>query len=328
MAQYKYIALIGLGRWGKNILRNLIEIGVVHSVCEINVDVIDYWKEKYSDIQFTNSFEKIISDPKIEGIVISTPSNTHYQLVKSALQAGKDVFVEKPLALNKDEGDELVVLAERNKLILMVGHILLYHPGVLKLKHLISEGQLGKIQYIYSNRLNIGPLSYQENILWSYAPHDISAMIFLVNDEPYKVQANSVDYFTKGVYDSSWVSLEFPTGIKGFIFVSCLHPFKEQRLVVVGSRGMAVFDDVSNDKLKLYPYSVDWVDGKIPQILKKDYQQIEIENYEPLKLELQSFIECMHTRKSPITNGLESIKVLRILEMAEKSISQNHESKL
>lgn len=184
-----FIGLAGLGYWGKNLLRNFYESGVLHTACDADPVTLSEQQKKFPEANYCNSFENLLSNPEIQAIAISTPAATHAELIKKALKTGKDVFVEKPLALTVKEGEELVKLAEKENRILMVGHILQYHPAVIKLKELISTGQLGKVQYIYSNRLNIGKLRTEENILWSFAPHDISVILMLLEDEPVKVSA-------------------------------------------------------------------------------------------------------------------------------------------
>ncbi len=317
------IALIGLGYWGKNILRNLYELGVLHTACDRNEETINEKKKQYPGVKFTTSFEEILKDKEINAVAIATPAATHYQLAKQALYAGKDVFVEKPLAMKVKEGQELVEIAKKESRILMVGHILQYHPGVKKLKELINSGTLGKIQYIYSNRLNIGKLRTEENILWSFAPHDISVILMLLGEEPQKVYAHGGDYLNKGIYDTTMTILEFKNGVKAHIFVSWLHPYKEQKLVVVGSHAMAVFDDVSKEKLFLYPHKIEWKDGKIPVAHKAEYEVIPIEMQEPLKEEIKHFIDCIKERKKPFTNGEEGLRVLKILEYAEQCLSSH-----
>jgi UDP-2-acetamido-3-amino-2,3-dideoxy-glucuronate N-acetyltransferase len=245
----KFIGLVGLGYWGQNILRNLYELTVLHTACDNDPQIIAERKAKFPNLNFTTSFDEMVNNPDIKAVAISTPAATHYHLAKQSLLAGKDVFVEKPLALTVKEGEELLRLAEKESRILMVGHILQYHPAVLKLKEIISAGELGKIQYIYSNRLNIGKLRTEENILWSFAPHDISVILTLLEEEPISVSAFGGDYINDGVCDTTLTFLEFKNGVKGHIFVSWIHPYKEQKLIVVGSKGMAVFDDVSKEKL-------------------------------------------------------------------------------
>ena len=195
----------------------------------------------------------------------------------------------------------------------MVGHILQYHPAVKKLKELITSGGLGKVQYIYSNRLNIGKLRTEENILWSFAPHDISVILMLIGEEPIRVSAFGGDYLNKGIYDTTLTTLEFGNEVKGHIFVSWLHPYKEQKFIVVGSKAMAVFDDVSKEKLFLYPHKIEWKDGKMPVAHKADYQVISVDSGEPLRLELGHFIDCVLQRKRPLTDGHEGLRVLKTL---------------
>ncbi|RJQ42895.1 MAG: oxidoreductase [Nitrospiraceae bacterium] len=318
--QEKFIGLIGLGYWGKNILRNLHEMGILHTACDTDAGILSERSKVYQGIEYTSSFESMIASPQIKAIAISSPAVTHYSLVKKSLLAGKDVFVEKPLALTVREGEELVKIAEKENRILMVGHILQFHPAVIRLKELITSGELGKIQYIYSNRLNIGKLRTEENILWSFAPHDISIILMLLGEEPVRVSAFGGDYLNRGIFDTTLTSMEFSNGVKSHIFVSWLHPYKEQRLIFVGSKAMAVFDDVSKEKLCIYPHKIEWMNGKIPVAQKADYEVVPVEKGEPLKQELQHFMECVLERRRPITDGREGLKVLRILEEAENAL--------
>ncbi|MDH4128872.1 MAG: Gfo/Idh/MocA family oxidoreductase, partial [Spirochaetota bacterium] len=248
-------------------------------------------------------------------------------IAKSILLAGKDVFVEKPLALNSSQGRELVMLAKEQNCILMVGHILHYHSAIIKLKQMITIGQLGQIQYVYSNRLNIGKLSIGENILWSFASHDISILLSLLEEPLINVSAFGEDIINKGIYDTALVNLEFKSGIKGHIFVNWLHPFKEQKLVIVGSIGMAVFDDVSMEKLYFYPHKIETKIGTVPVVHKADYQIIQVDCNESLKEELKHFIDCIINRKKPITDGKEGLKVLEVLEIAENSLKDYKSNK-
>ncbi len=320
----KFVALLGAGYWGKNLLRNLYELKVLHTVCDVNTRALENFKEKYPGVNYSSSYEDILKNENIKAVVIATPAATHSERAKEALLADKDVFVEKPLALRVSEGEELVKLAsERNK-ILMVGHILQYHPAVLKLKELIKGGTLGKIHYIYSNRLNIGKLRTEENILWSFAPHDISIILMLLEEEPIKVQAFGRAILNSNIHDVTLTTLEFPGGVKGHIFVSWLHPFKEQKLVVVGSESMVVFDDVSEEKLFVYPHRIKWKDGKIPVAHKAEFYTVEIEKKEPLKEEMKHFVECVLTRKNPRTDGLEGLRVLRILNLCQKALEETY----
>jgi UDP-2-acetamido-3-amino-2,3-dideoxy-glucuronate N-acetyltransferase len=319
----KFIGLVGLGYWGKNILRNLYELGVLHTACDNDLTIISEHKKKFPEINYVNTFEELLNNSEVKAVAIASPAETHYELVIKTLNAGKDVYVEKPLALTIQDGKELVEIAKSEQKILMVGHILQYHPAVMKLKELISSGELGKIQYIYSNRLNIGKLRTEENILWSFAPHDISVILMLLEEEPVKVTAFGGDYLNTGIYDTTMTTLDFKDGVKGHIFVSWLHPFKEQKLIVVGSKSMAVFDDVSKEKLFLYPHKIEWKQGKIPLAQKAEYQIVPLEKTEPLKEELRHFIECVIERKKPKTDGSEGLRVLKVLEAAENSLKSH-----
>lgn len=316
------VAVVGAGYWGKNLIRNFNELGALSAICETNPDNPNL--AQYKGIKTYTDYNDLLKDNDLHAVAISAPAVMHYEMAKKALNAVKDVYVEKPLALTVKEGQELVDLAEKMKRVLMVGHILQYHPAVIKLKEVISKGELGKIQYIYSNRLNIGKLRTEENILWSFAPHDISIILMLLEEEPVSVIAAGGDYLNKGIQDTTLTSLEFRNGIKGHIFVSWLHPFKEQKLVVVGSKGMAVFDDVSSEKLFLYPHSISWSEGKIPVAQKAEHRVIPFEKAEPLKEELRHFIDCVQHRKRPRTDGAEGLRVLKVLEAAEMSLSRNN----
>lgn len=322
----KSVALIGLGYWGQNILRNLHEFGVLHTACDSNVAVMEEHKKKFADIRYLESWEKILPDPAIRAVAIATPAVMHYACAKQCLLAGKDVFVEKPMAITVSEGEELVALAQKNNRILMVGHVLHYHPAIVKLKEIIGQGRLGKIQYVYSHRLNIGKLRIEENILWSFAPHDISILLMLLEEEPAKINAFGGDYVNQGIFDTTLTSLEFKNGVKGHIFVSWLHPYKEQKLVVVGSQAMAVFDDVSEEKLCLYPHKIEWKEGKMPVAQKAASQAIAIEKNEPLKEELRHFCACVVSRQTPKTDGVEGLRVLKVLESAQKCLIANTQS--
>ena len=321
---YPFIGLVGLGYWGKNILRSLHELGTLHTACDLDQVTLLERKKQFPGITYTGSFEEILKNSSIQAIAIALPAANHYEYVKKALLAGKDVFVEKPLALTVQEGKELVELANAENRVLMVGHILQYHPAVLKLKSLISDGELGKLHYIYSNRLNIGKLRTEENILWSFAPHDISVILMLLEEEPINVTAFGGDYVNNAVYDTTMTMLSFKNGVKGHIFVSWLHPYKEQKLIVVGSKAMAVLDDMSKEKLFLYSHKIEWKNGKIPVAQKSDYQVIPTEPLEPLKEELKHFAACVLQRKTPKTDGAEGLRVLKILEWADKSITDTN----
>ncbi|MBM3611203.1 MAG: oxidoreductase [Alphaproteobacteria bacterium] len=312
------ISIVGCGYWGKNLVRNFSELGALHSVCDANSSLADKVSETYSIPALT--FEQVLSSD-CDGIVIAAPAIQHFDLAQKALKAGKHVFVEKPLALKVEDAKTLCALAQDLKLTLMVGHLLQYHPAFLELKQLIAKGNLGRLQYIYSNRLNLGKFRNEENILWSFAPHDISMILALAGDLPESVYATGACHLNPHVQDVTTTHLSFKNGIKAHIFVSWLHPYKEQKLVVVGDRGMAVFDDGLpwNEKLKLYPHQVTWVNG-LPQPEKAEVINISLAESEPLKLECQHFVDSIATNNKPRTDGEEGLRVLQVLDGAQRSI--------
>lgn len=314
------VAVVGGGYWGKNLVRNLYDLGALAAICDQDEARLATLSTQYEDVQML-SFSEILADRNITGVVIATPAETHHDLIRQALLAGKDVFVEKPLCLSVQTGESLVALAKQLDRILMVGHLLWYHPVVLKLKSLINTGTLGRIQYIYSNRLNLGKIRREENILWSFAPHDISVILGLLNEEPDEVQAQGGNYLHPQIADVTVSMLSFPSGVKAHIFVSWLHPFKEQKLVVVGDRKMAVFDDMEPvDKLRLYPHSIDWK-NHLPVPNKAEAEVVSCEAGEPLKAECLHFLEAIKNRSTPRTDGEEGIRVLKVLEACQKAFS-------
>jgi UDP-2-acetamido-3-amino-2,3-dideoxy-glucuronate N-acetyltransferase len=318
------IAIIGTGYWGKNLVRNFHALGVLHTICDINSESLESFSKQYKGIKTTVSFAETLNNPEIKGIVISTPAETHATMAREAILAGKDVFVEKPLCLTEEEGLELNTLADKHDCILMVGHLLWYHPVVLKLKELIDKGELGRIQYIYSNRLNLGKLRREENVLWSFAPHDISVIIGFANEMPQSIRAQGGNFLHQNIADTTMTMLNFASGIRAHIFVSWLHPFKEQKLVVVGDQKMAVFDDTLpwEDKLKIYPHTIEWTNN-IPVAHKAEGENIRVEQDEPLRAECAHFIDCIRSRQTPRTDGKEGIRVLRILNSCQKSLEMN-----
>ncbi len=315
------VAVIGAGYWGKNLVRNFYELGALRTVCDVSPEVLTRVREKYA-VETTHQVEGLLSDASIDAVVIAAPAAQHYQLVRECLQNGKDVFVEKPLALQTSEAEALVNLARERDRILMVGHILQYHPAIVELKRLIAQGELGKIQYIYSSRLNLGKLRTEENILWSFAPHDIAALLFLLGETPEEVATHGGSFFNPPVVDTTLTSCTFKSGVKGHIFVSWLHPFKEQKLAIVADKRMAVFDDLETErKLVLYSHRINWVD-RVPVAQKDGGEVVPIDAAEPLRLECEHFLECVRTRQQPRTDGESALRVLQVLDACERSLSQ------
>ena len=315
----KKIAVVGVGYWGKNLVRNFYELGALGALCDTNAELEEDYKKKYKDVKFYRNYQEVLADPNIRAVALATPAVTHYELAKAALETGKDVLVEKPLAVEVKHGEELVRLAEAKGRILMVGHILRYHPAILRLQRLIQDGVLGKINYLYSNRLNIGKIRTEENILWSFAPHDISVMLSLLNEMPARVTCKGGAYLNNDVTDVTLSHFEFPSGVRAHIFVSWLHPIKEQKLVVVGSEKMAVFDDTVDHKLVLYPHRVEWK-NRIPTAVKAEGEPVALDGREPLRAECEHFLNCLDSRSRPVSDGKEGLRVLHVLDACQRAL--------
>lgn len=315
----KCIALIGAGYWGKNLVRVFWELGALRIVCDLNEKNLLDRKKEFPELETTSDYDSILDDDEIRAVVIATPAATHYDVCKKAMLAGKDVFVEKPLALKVEEAEELVKIAKENNRILMVGHLLLYHPAVIKLKELIASGELGDIRYIYSNRLNFGKLRKEENVLWSFAPHDISVIVDILG-MPEKVASSGKSYLQKDIPDTTISILEFEGEKAAHVFVSWLNPFKEQKLSVIGSKAMAVFDDQAKDKLIIYRHEVKWLENGYPDAVKAEGEIMEIAKGEPLKEEAMHFLECIKERKEARTDGKSALNVLKVLDVCQRSM--------
>lgn len=320
-AAKEQIAVIGAGYWGVNHVRNFHELGVLSMVCDTSKSSLEKIVEKFPGVRVESDIASAIVASGVRGVVIATPAETHYSLARAAIEAGKDVLVEKPLTLDVTEGKHLVNMAAERGAILMVGHLLEYHPAVLRLRQLIESGKIGELRYIYSNRLNLGKVRREENILWSFAPHDIAIILRLIGGWPSRVAVTGGMYLQPSVADVTVTSIEFPTGVRAHIFVSWLHPYKEQRLVVVGSKRMAVFDDVRTEgKLMVYDQGVEFVDGA-PITRKSEGVAEELDIAEPLRLQCLQFLESIETRRNPLTDGESGLRVLRVLDAAERSLA-------
>jgi UDP-2-acetamido-3-amino-2,3-dideoxy-glucuronate N-acetyltransferase len=318
-ARQRGVAVVGVGYWGKNLVRNFHQLGALAALCDEREAVERECHAQYPAVVFHREYGALLADPAITAIALATPAVTHFEMAKAALEAGKDVLVEKPLAIDVRHGEQLVQLAHAKGRILMVGHILRYHPAILKLQELIQNGALGKLTYIYSNRLNIGKIRTEENILWSFAPHDISVMLALLNEMPSRVSCQGNAYLNQDVVDVTLSHFDFPSGVQGHIFVSWLHPVKEQKLVVVGSTKMAVFDDMAEHKLLLYPHRVEWK-NRIPTAVKAEAEVVPLESDEPLRAECQQFLEAVATRTPPVSDGAEGLRVLRVLDACQRAL--------
>jgi len=319
------IAVIGAGYWGKNLVRNFHQLGTLKAICDADRKTQSQMRKDYPDIACTDRFDDLLNDPSLTAMVIATPAVTHFALAAQALEAGKHVFVEKPLAVTFDEGSQLVAKARAAGKILFVGHILHYHQGVVKLKEMIANGKIGRLQYVYSRRLSLGKIRREENILWSFAPHDISLILSIVGEDPSYVDAVGNNFLHASIADVTMTNLKFPSGIGAHIFVSWLNPYKEQRLVVVGSQGMLVFDDTQpiDEKLVLYPHIINWKDG-LPIAEKAAAIAVSLSDRweEPLKAECRAFMGAISTGQQPFTSGEEGLRVLHVLELSQKSLKE------
>jgi UDP-2-acetamido-3-amino-2,3-dideoxy-glucuronate N-acetyltransferase len=321
------IAVIGTGYWGKNLARNYAQLQALKLICDKNESILEQMKAQYPSIDTEMALNDVLKRDDIHGVVIATPAETHFNIAREVLLAGKHAYVEKPLVLQEGEAYELINLAAEKNLTLMVGHLLQYHPVFERLKKMTQAGELGRINYIYSHRLNLGKIRREENILWSFAPHDISMILSLAGEEPEQVMATGGNYLHRKIADVTTTHLEFSSGLRAHIFVSWLHPFKEQKLVVVGDRKMAVFDDTLPwpDKLLIYPHEIKW-ENNMPVPAKGEPERIDVDPIEPLKRECEHFLTCISTGQQPLTDGNEGLRVLRILNASQQSLNENGRS--
>ena len=319
------VAVMGAGYWGKNLVRNFNQLGVLKLGYDADTKTRQQLRKDYPDVKIVDKEIEIFEDKSIDAVVIATPAITHYTLASAALKASKHVFVEKPLSLNHTDGEKLVRLAAEKNKTLFVGHILNYHAAVIRLKEIIRTGEIGRLQYIYSRRLSLGKIRREENILWSFAPHDISIILSITGEMPSYVDSVGSSFLHAQIPDVTMTNLKFPSGIGAHIFVSWLNPYKEQKLVIVGSNGMLVFDDTEpvETKLVLYPHTIDWKNG-LPVPNKAESVSIDLKNIweEPLKAECKAFLAAIETNKKPLTSGEEGLKVLKVLEFSQQSLEQ------
>lgn len=318
----KNLALIGGGYWGKNLARNFLSLGVLHTLCDTRRETLASYSNEYELVRKSTSLTEVLSDNSVTRVAIAAPAALHYKIARESLLAGKHVFVEKPLCLATDDAQDLISLAKDSGLTLMVGHLLQYHPCIVTLRSLVAEGQLGRLFYLTSNRLNLGKIRSEENALWSFAPHDISVILGIAGKTPETVQCTGESYLTAGVADTTMTQLAFSGGIRAHIYVSWMNPFKEQKLTVIGSEGMAVFDDTKpwNEKLVIYRDYLQWENGQTPIAKKSNAIPVLVPEREPLREECNHFIECSNTGSRPLTDGEEGLRVLQVLDAAQKSL--------
>jgi predicted dehydrogenase len=325
------VAVVGIGGWGKNLARNYHQIADANLryVCDLDQKKLEAAQAQYPGVRVTKDFDQMLADPDLDAVVIATTAPSHYPLAKSALLANKDVYVEKPFVLEVAQAKELIELADRSERILMVGHLLEYHPVVVKLKEMISSGDLGKIYYIYSQRLNLGTVREDENALWNFAPHDISSILYLLDKEPVDISARGQSYLRDGVEDVVFFTLTFADNSMANIHVSWLDPHKVRKLTIVGSDKMAVFDDLeANEKLRVYDKGAKLTTDydTYAEYIGLRFGDITIpyiKSGEPLRVECNHFLECVRDRKRPLSDGYDGLRVVRVLDAAQRSLKNN-----
>ncbi len=313
------VAAVGCGQWGKNIARNLSNLGALHAVCDSNPAAAHKISSEYGVP--AKSLQEVLGDGACEAIALASPAAMHSEHVRHALKAGKHVFVEKPLALNMSDGYELARLARKRSRVLMVGHLLRYHPHVLKLIDLVREGELGQVRRIFARRQGPGRLRTEEDVMWSFAPHDISLILALMGEQPKRVWAEGSAILQPAVLDMATIHMKFPNGVAARVHVSWLNPYKEQKLTVVGTKATAIFDDRADwaDKLLVYEHNVLYRDGR-PWTLRADPVRYRLDHREPLREECAHFLESVSAGTAPRTDSSEALGVLSVLEAATRSL--------
>jgi predicted dehydrogenase len=323
----KNIAVVGCGHWGKNLVRNFSELGALFSICDPNSEIADQYAIQYNVKKC--SFTEILNDPNIKGVVLTVPAHLHASMAIEAMNKNKHVFVEKPLGMNEVEAETMIATAKKNKVQLMVGHLLQYHPIFKTIREYVGAGKIGEINYIYSNRLSFGKVRIEEDVIWSFAPHDISMILSLTGKELEYVSANATSILQKNIADTATIHLQFKSGLKSHISVSWLHPYKEHKLVVVGQSAMLVFDDTKSWQEKLALYTYEAVSSKnLINLKNSNVQYIKVTEEEPLKNECQHFIDVVEKDIQPLTDGAEGLRVLKVLSAASRSKTKNERVKL
>lgn len=318
----KNIAVIGCGYWGQNLVRSVADLGALYAVSDADAGRAEKFAGQYNVKAL--SFEDALKDPEVSGVILATPAPAHAKMTLAALAAGKHVMAEKPIALNNNDAQAMVDAAANAKKVLQVGHVLQYHPAFIALKGMVDSGKLGNLRNIYSNRLNFGKVRTEENVWWSFAPHDVSMVLALAGREPAHIAA----HFSCGIPGSDIAStalanFDFGQGLTGHIHVSWNNPFKEQKLTVIGEAGMAVFDDTLgwDKKLAFHKNSVTFENGQ-PVLNKSDVEYVALTEVQPLKEECAHFASCMASGDTPRTDGREGLRVLKVMQAVEAAAKQ------
>ena len=327
-----HVAVIGCGYWGPNLIRNFSQIqeSTVSMACDLNLDRLASVKASYPSVDVTQDYIEILNKPEIEAVAIATPVSTHYHLAKDALLHDKHVLVEKPLTASSPEAEDLIALAAKRERTLMVGHTFEYNPAVVKVKELLSRGEIGDIYYIDSSRLNLGLHQFDINVVWDLAPHDLSIILYWLGTEPLVVNTRGNSYIQDGIADVAFISLGFPKNILAHLHVSWLAPSKLRRTTIVGSEKMVVYDDLEPvEKVKVYDRGVLALQNSESLMeLQRTYRIGDvfspyIESSEPLRTECEHFLECIREQGTSRTDGYSGLRVVKILEAADRSLRNN-----
>jgi predicted dehydrogenase len=325
------VAVVGQGYWGPNILRVLMEnrLAEVAYCCDLDEKRLEKARRRYQGLKTTTDFKTIITDPAVQAVFIATPISTHFPLASEVLKAGKSVFVEKPMTESVEKAEALIKLAEKHKQVLMVGHTFEYSPPVLKMKEIIFSGELGKIYFISSTRVNLGLHQKDVSVIWDLAPHDFSIIFSLLDESPSRIQAVGRDCVKTKLPDVAFINLQFPSGIIAHMEISWLSPSKLRNTTIVGSKKMLVYDDTQPvEKIKIFDHGVNFRDPETFGEYQLSYRTGDIvspklDTYEPLSIEIGHFIDCVNTGKKPRSDGYSGLRVVRALETAEKSLNQD-----
>jgi predicted dehydrogenase len=325
------IAVVGSGYWGPNLIRNVSNLAdaVLHTVCDLNPKALATNTQRYPGVKTTPNFAEVLTDPEVDGVVLATPAHLHAKMGKQALEAGKHLLVEKPLALHAADAWELVELAQANNLRLMVGHVFKFNPAVIALRDLVLRGELGRVLYLYSARLNLGIVRDDLNAMWNLAPHDFSIINYVIGKAPVKVSARGFKLLGRKLEDVAFVTLEYPAGEVAHVHVSWLDPGKVRRMTVVGESKMAVYDDVSDERLRIYDRGV--MPDKLPdgfgefKLITRggDITIPKLDTTEPLRAECAHFVHCIRTGETPISDGIDGYTVVQMLEAAQRSMDSD-----
>ena len=316
----KKVCVVGAGYWGKNHIKTLSDLGLLKGVVEQDKNLLAKLSIDHPNVSLFENLNLALKED-FDGFTVATPAETHFQIAKEIIMAKKHVLIEKPMTLSVEDSEELLLLSKNFDVNIMVGHVLLFHPAIIKIKEFIDCGSIGELQYLYSNRLNLGKVRTEENVFWSLAPHDIAIFQYLTSASPVSIHSKGSTFLQKGIPDSTMTNLEYGNGVKGHIFVSWLHPFKEHRLVVIGSEAMITFEDSLDGKpLKLYSKKVDLISG-VPEKVDGPVQWIPYQQKMPLTEQLKYFSEHFNEKKPRISNGKAGLEVVKILVQASEQLA-------